>query len=80
MKKVSTSKIPLPNSLDITCGNVNIGNMWKTHFNSIFNNIPPADYNSKVFGDFSHTDIAPVTGDEVKNSYQGSTFKKVSWT
>ena len=34
VKKVLTSKIPLPNSLDNTYGNVNIVNMWKTHFKS----------------------------------------------
>ena len=42
--------------------------MWKTHFNSIFNNVPPADYNPDVFDEFNHKDIVTVTGDEVETA------------
>ena len=66
VKKITNSKVPLPNTVDYVTGSENVSNMWKKHFNELFNCVKSDDINS--INDIKYDKSLIVNWREVKDA------------
>ena len=66
IRKASNSKPCLPTCVDGTTGEANIAEMWRKHYNDLFNSVQPKDFDSSLFQDMQYISSYAITKPEVE--------------
>ena len=65
IQKASDSKPCLPISVDGSIGEANIAEMWRKHYNNLFNSVKARQFDSSVFHDMKYETSYAVTKPEI---------------